>query len=116
MDATRHLSIELSEDMAEAVRARVESGEFASESEVVRAGLELLQEQDEPHDPELDGQLAAGYDSWKANPTAVYTLEEVEEHLREQPRSIGNEALPRPLWRGRGSLSALNLALYRRTG
>jgi len=84
MEATRRLEIELPEEMADGVRARVESGEFASESEVVRAGLELLEEQDEPHDPMVDAQLAAGYDAWKANPAAVYSLDEVEEHLRER--------------------------------
>lgn len=83
MEATRRLEIELPEDLADAVRAQVESGRFASESEMVRAGLELLNEQDEAHDPEIDAQLAAGYDAWKANPGAVYTLAEVEQHLDE---------------------------------
>lgn len=69
MDARRRLEIELPEEMADGVRARVASGEFASESEVVRAGLELLDEQEGEHDPEVDAQLAAGFDAWKANPT-----------------------------------------------
>jgi len=84
MEATRRLEIELPEDVADGVRARVESGEFASESDVVRAGLELLEEQGEVSDPETDAQLAAGYDAWKANPTALYSMDDVDEHLRER--------------------------------
>lgn len=85
MDATRRLEIELPEEMAEAVRAHVESGRFGSESEVVAAGLALLQDQE---DDELDDwvreEIAAGYDEWKANPTNVYTVEEVRAHLEER--------------------------------
>lgn len=84
MDATRRLEIELPEGMAEGVRARVESGEFASESDVVRAGIELLDEQDEPHDAEVDALLAEGYDAWKANPTGGIPLEEVDARLDEE--------------------------------
>jgi antitoxin ParD1/3/4 len=84
MEATRRLEIELPEELADAVRAKVESGEFGSESEVVRAALDLLDEQGAEPQPDIDAQLAAGYDAWKANPTAVYTLEEVERHLNEQ--------------------------------
>jgi len=84
MDATRRLEIELPEGMADGVRARVESGEFASESEVVRAGIELLDEQDEPRDPQVDALLAAGYDAWKANPTGGIPLKEVDARLDEE--------------------------------
>lgn len=59
MEATRRLSIELSEDMAEAVSARVASGEFASESEVVQEGLRLLEEQDEPLEDEVEAWLGS---------------------------------------------------------
>jgi antitoxin ParD1/3/4 len=86
MEATRRLEIELPEEMADAVSARVISGEFASESEVVRAGLELLDEQNGEHDPEIDAQLAAGYDAWKANPTGGIPLDEVNARLDEERR------------------------------
>ncbi len=42
MESTRRLEIELSEELADFVRASVESGRYASESEVVLAALELL--------------------------------------------------------------------------
>src|SRR5829696_1838128 len=42
MRTTRQLSITLPIDMADALRERVRSGEYASESEVVRDGLRAL--------------------------------------------------------------------------
>ena len=38
MRSTRQMSVTLPYAMADAVRARVESGEYASESEVIREG------------------------------------------------------------------------------
>jgi putative addiction module CopG family antidote len=46
VDATKRLDIELPEDLAEAVSARVASGRFASASEVIQEGLRLLDEQE----------------------------------------------------------------------
>jgi putative addiction module CopG family antidote len=42
MPATRSLRVILPEDMAEMVKAKVESGEYASESEVVGDALRAL--------------------------------------------------------------------------
>lgn len=42
MMTTRRLSITLPLDMAESLRAKVRSGEYASESEVIREGLRTL--------------------------------------------------------------------------
>ena len=43
MRTTKQLSITLPHEMAEMVRTKVESGEYASESEVIRDGLRSLQ-------------------------------------------------------------------------
>lgn len=82
----RRLSIELPEELAEIVDARVASGRNASESEVIEEALELLAEQDAPLEDWEEKELAAAYDEWKANPTAVYTVEEVRAHLEERRR------------------------------
>ena len=42
MRSTRQLSITLPNEMAEMVRVKVASGEYASESEVIRDGLRIL--------------------------------------------------------------------------
>lgn len=86
MDATRRLDIELPEDLAEAVRGWVESGRFASESEVVRAGLALLEEQDEPDDEVeawLRTEAVAAYDEWKSGKVAGLGIDEVLASLEE---------------------------------
>ena len=86
MDQSAHFDVELPEDLAEAVRARVESGAYASVSEVIQEGLRLLAEQEEPLEDWVRAELAAGYDAWKADPSKVYTIEEVRERLDEQRR------------------------------
>ena len=86
MDSGTRFEIDLPPELAEVVRERVASGRYTSESEMFAEGVLRLVEGEESvfSDPQADAQLAAGYDAWKANPTAVYTLEEVEEHLREE--------------------------------
>ena len=90
MDATRRLEIELPEEMADVVRAHVDSGRFASESEAVAAALTLMREQDEEDlDDAVRDQLSAAYAAWKANPGEVYTIEEVRAHLDQQRQKRG---------------------------
>ena len=86
MKATRRLEIELPEDMAQAVSARVASGDFASESEVIREGLRLLAEQEAPLEDWEREVIAAGYDAWRENPGKVFTVEEVRTRLAERRR------------------------------
>ena len=59
MRTTRQLSITLPVDMAEAVRERVRSGEYASESEVIRDGLRALFTRDQMVETWLHGQVAS---------------------------------------------------------
>lgn len=47
MQTTEKLSITLPRDMAEMIRGKVQAGAYASNSEVIREALRLLQEQDE---------------------------------------------------------------------
>ena len=47
MRTTQQLSITLPNDMADAVRAKVQAGEYGNESEVVRDGLHALLAQDD---------------------------------------------------------------------
>lgn len=84
MKDSRRLSIELPEKVAEIVDARIASGRNASESEVIQEALALLAEQDAPLEDWVEEQLTAAYDEWKANPTAVYTVEEVRARLEER--------------------------------
>lgn len=78
MRTTQQLSITLPNDMAEAVKAKVQAGEYASESEVIREGLRTLMARDRAVDSWLREQVATVYDTLKADPSRA--------HSRPRPR------------------------------
>jgi len=69
MRTTRQLSITLPKDMAELIKAKVASGEYATESEVIRDGLRVLMARDRVMEHWLREQVAPAYDALKADPT-----------------------------------------------
>ncbi len=81
MRTTRQMSITLPVEMADAVRARVRSGQYASESEVVRDGLRALIAQDQAVEAWLLGDVAAAYDAMRANSEDVIETADVRAHL-----------------------------------
>jgi putative addiction module CopG family antidote len=81
MRSTQQLSITLPHEMAEMVRTRVESGEYASESEVIRDGLRALQRHDRALEAWLREDVAAAYDAMKADPSRAITVEKVRASL-----------------------------------
>jgi antitoxin ParD1/3/4 len=80
----RRLSIELPEDAAKIVDARIAAGRNPSESDVIREALEALEAQDVPLAAWEERELAASYDEWKANPTGGIPIEEVNRRLEEE--------------------------------
>ncbi len=54
--------------MAKEVAAKVASGEYASESEVIRHGLRSLQARDKAVEQWLNGEVGDIYDRMKADP------------------------------------------------
>lgn len=77
MRSTRQLSVTLPNEMAAQVRAKVESGEYASESEVIREGLRALNARDRALDDWLRQQALPAYDAYRADPSRGMSLEEV---------------------------------------
>jgi antitoxin ParD1/3/4 len=69
MRSTQQFSITLPHEMAEAVRAKVASGEYATESEVIRDGLRTLLARDRAVEEWLRKDVAAAYDKLKADPS-----------------------------------------------
>ena len=65
------------------VRAKVSSGEYASESEVIRDGLRALQARDHALEKWLRTEVAAAYDEAKANPASLIDGEQVRERLAQ---------------------------------
>lgn len=68
MRSTQQLSITLPNEMAELVRAKVATGEYATESEVIRDGLRTLLARDRAVEDWLRETVAPAYDALKADP------------------------------------------------
>ena len=75
------MSITLPTEMADAVRERVRSGQYASESEVVRDGLRALLARDQAVEVWLQGEVAAAYDALQADPDDVIEAADARAHL-----------------------------------
>ena len=89
MRTTRQLSITLPNDMADVLRERVQSGEYASESEVIREGLRALFARDRAIEAWLRDEVATAYDAVAADPSRVVTAQRVRARLAaEQAGSV----------------------------
>ena len=86
MRTTRQMSITLPNEMADQVKARVASGEYASESEVVREGLRALAEKDRAFEAWLRNEVVSAYDAYRANPESGKSAEEVRAMISEEYR------------------------------
>lgn len=81
MRTTKQLSITLPNEMAAYVREKVASGEYASDSEVVRDGLRALSERDRAVEQWLRTDVVATYEAMKADPSGGRTVEQVRATL-----------------------------------
>jgi len=81
MRSTQQLSVTLPKEMAAEVRAKVASGEYASESEVIRDGLRALQARDRAVDHWLVNQALPAYDAYKADPSSGLSLDDLKADL-----------------------------------
>lgn len=82
MRSTQQFSITLPHEMAEAVRAKVAAGEYATESEVIRDGLRVLLARDRAVENWLRKDVAAAYDALKADPSRAVGASDVKARLR----------------------------------
>lgn len=81
MRSTQQFSITLPNEMAEAVRAKVAAGEYATESEVIRDGLRTLLARDRAVEDWLRKDVAAAYDKLKAEPSRAVAVGAVKARL-----------------------------------
>jgi len=77
MRSTQQFSVTLPNEMAALVKAKVASGEYASESEVIRDGLRALHARERAVDDWLRQQALPSYDAYRADPSKGIPLEEV---------------------------------------
>ena len=81
MRTTKQMSVTLPHEMADMVRAKVASGEYASESEVIRDGLRALAARDRAVEAWLHEKVVVAYDRFRANPDRALTPEQVRDRL-----------------------------------
>ena len=81
MRTTQQLSITLPTEMAGLVKAKVASGDYATESEVIRDGLRVLMARDRAMEHWLQTQVGPAYDALKADPARAVPLAQVRKRL-----------------------------------
>lgn len=81
MRTTKQLSITLPNEMADMVRSKVESGAYASESEVIRDGLRSLQERDAAVERWLRTEVVPSLEEHFADPSQGVPLEQAFDGL-----------------------------------
>ena len=81
MRTTQQLSITLPNDMASLVKTKVSTGEYASESEVIRDGLRALMARDRAVENWLLNTVGPAYDALKADPSRAVTADQIRARL-----------------------------------
>lgn len=84
MAATEKRTFSLPAEQAAFIDRMVDSGAYATSSEVIRAGLRALQERDAAIERWLREEVAPAYDELKAHPDRVVTGEALLERLRDR--------------------------------
>jgi antitoxin ParD1/3/4 len=87
MRSTQSFSITLPHDMAQMVKDKVSSGEYATESEVIRDGLRSLQARDAALEKWLRDEAARSFDEYRADPSIGIDGAELKERLRAHHKS-----------------------------
>ena len=84
MRGTEQFSITLPSEMAQMVKDKVSSGEYASESEVIRDGLRALEARNRAVEHWLRTEGVAAYDRLKADPSRALSVDQVRQHLADR--------------------------------
>ena len=90
MRTTQALSITLPIEMAEMVKAKVSSGEYASESEVIRDGLRTLAARDAAIEKWLIEEVLPTIDALDKDPSRVRSVAETREELNRYMDDVKN--------------------------
>jgi len=93
MRTTHPISVTLPHDMAAMVKAKVASGEYATESEVIRDGLRALQARDTALESWLHNEVAKSYDAFAADPDSAAPADQIMGRLQAAYRTrVGKTA------------------------
>ncbi|MBP1184189.1 type II toxin-antitoxin system ParD family antitoxin [Methylobacterium sp. PvR107] len=84
MTTVEKRTISLPSEHAAFIDAKVASGDYASTSEVVRAGLRALRERDEAIERWLKNEVAPTYDAVAADPSRGIAAESVFAEIKDR--------------------------------
>ena len=81
MRTTQQFSITLPTEMAGLVKSKVASGDYATESEVIRDGLRVLMARDRAMERWLQTEVGPAHDALMADPTRALSPTQVRKRL-----------------------------------
>lgn len=81
MRTTQQFSITLPTEMASLVKSKVVSGDYATESEVIRDGLRVLMARDRAMEHWLHSQVGPAHDALQADPSRALPIAEVRRRI-----------------------------------
>ena len=81
MSTTQKLSVTLPNHLADAIKAKVEAGIYATESDVIRDGLRALIARDHAMENWLRNQVGPAFDALKSNPSSALSISEIRARL-----------------------------------
>jgi len=87
MRTTQQFSITLPLEMADVVKSKVATGEYATESEVIRDGLRALIAREHAVENWLQNQVGAAYDALKASPDRAITASQVRARIAAEHKT-----------------------------
>ncbi|WP_433850566.1 type II toxin-antitoxin system ParD family antitoxin [Brucella pseudogrignonensis] len=77
-------TISLPSEQAAFIESKIRNGDYASVSEVVRAGLRALRERDEVIERWLHNEVAGSYDAMKSDPARAITVDSAFASVRNR--------------------------------
>ncbi|EQD26288.1 transcriptional regulator, CopG/Arc/MetJ family [mine drainage metagenome] len=92
MRTTQQFSITLPNEMAELVRSKVATGEYATESEVIRDGLRTLAARDKAVEAWLRDQVVPAAKALQADPSRGILIDLVRERFSQKRARSGRSA------------------------
>jgi hypothetical protein len=92
MRTTQQFSITLPNEMAEVIKSKIATGEYATESEVIRDGLRALMLRDRAVENWLKQEVGSAYDALKADPSRAISVDQVRSKLLAEHKKAANKA------------------------
>ena len=86
------LTVTLPPEMAAMVKAKVASGEYATDSEVIRDGLRAMQARDAALEKWLETEVVRSYQEHIADPSKSFPAEELMDRLHASYRARTTKA------------------------